>query len=434
MPGHGGRRVAGDGKRLGAPTAAERLSKAASTGTPSVASFFGGKPAARSEEVGSPREREPGGTPTKEQVTRAKREAPTQPGAEPLEQETAIGAGSPASRDDDHDYSSSEVVYSHTVTKAQRDADLRAAAVKVEDDDDGVGGSANSDPKPAQPPRSPPLTPKKEPSDSARRAARPPASRTEAAEMPSLLGAFLEGVDGALRSAVTMLEDRVKCASRAWKSTFTSEVNLLKSDLCHEIATLRKDSVSAARAVLDDVKVQRKELLEERKEFSKTKKLASEREWLVMLGTGNYICVYCDTHHHQLRGQGCGRFMESPFLRRNGGVKYCTEFSIKVCKHEQTKMHAACWALEEDREADPLLHAFGRAEHAADVVTARVFRTVLDSLKHYRSFLEHEALCFLQHKNGVELGERLHGRKTASTMLETIYAVRHRLAVVLPPS
>ena len=207
MRGHGGRRVAGDGKRLGAPTAAERLSKATSTGTPSVASYFGGKPAARSEEVGSPREREPGGTPTKQQVTRAKREAPTQPGAESLEQATAIGAGPPASSADDHDYSGSEVVYSHTVTKAQRDAELRAAAVKVEDDDDGAGGSASSDSHPNRPPPSPPLSPKKEPSDSARQAARPPASRTEAAaEMPSLLGAFLEGVDGALRSAVTRLK------------------------------------------------------------------------------------------------------------------------------------------------------------------------------------------------------------------------------------
>ena len=88
-------------------------------------------------------------------------------------------------------------------------------------------------------------------------------------------------------------------------------------------------------------------------------------------------------------------------------------------------MHEKCWALEEDRESNPLLHAFSKAEHAADEVTARVFRTVLDSLKHYRSFLEHEALCFLQHENGVELGERLHGRQTASTMLETIYAVRN---------
>ena len=55
-------------------------------------------------------------------------------------------------------------------------------------------------------------------------------------------------------------------------------------------------------------------------------------------------------------------------------------------------------------------------------VTARVFKIVLDSLKHYRSFLEHEALCFLASEIGTALGDRLHGRKTAATMLETIYA------------
>ena len=47
---------------------------------------------------------------------------------------------------------------------------------------------------------------------------------------------------------------------------------------------------------------------------------------------------------------------------------------------------------------------------------------MLDSLKHYRSFLEHENLCFLQTQNDTNLGDRLHGRKTAATMLETIYA------------
>ena len=51
-------------------------------------------------------------------------------------------------------------------------------------------------------------------------------------------------------------------------------------------------------------------------------------------------------------------------------------------------------------------------------MTARVFRIALDSLKHYRSFLEHEALCFLQSENDTDLGHRLHGRKTAATMLE----------------
>ena len=62
-------------------------------------------------------------------------------------------------------------------------------------------------------------------------------------------------------------------------------------------------------------------------------------------------------------------------------------------------------------------------------MTARVFRIVLDSLKHYRSFLEHENLCFLVDQSGVDIGDRLHGRKTSASMLETIYAVQREQTI-----
>ena len=35
-----------------------------------------------------------------------------------------------------------------------------------------------------------------------------------------------------------------------------------------------------------------------------------------------------------------------------------------------------------------------------------------------------QSICFLQHENGLEVGDRLHGRQSASTALETIYAVQ----------
>ena len=39
-------------------------------------------------------------------------------------------------------------------------------------------------------------------------------------------------------------------------------------------------------------------------------------------------------------------------------------------------------------------------------------------------YLLSQSICFLQHENGLEMGDRLHGRKTAATALETIYAVQ----------
>jgi hypothetical protein len=33
-------------------------------------------------------------------------------------------------------------------------------------------------------------------------------------------------------------------------------------------------------------------------------------------------------------------------------------------------------------------------------------------------------ICFLQHENGLDIGDRLHGRQSASTALETIYTVQ----------
>jgi hypothetical protein len=41
-------------------------------------------------------------------------------------------------------------------------------------------------------------------------------------------------------------------------------------------------------------------------------------------------------------------------------------------------------------EAAPLLHAFQHANKEVQEVTSRIFRTVLDGISHYRSFLEHE--------------------------------------------
>jgi hypothetical protein len=75
---HGGKRVPGEGKKLGS-TSAERLAKNGAQGARIVASFFcidsrasSASLASASETVGHVRIREPGGTPNKQEVTRVK--------------------------------------------------------------------------------------------------------------------------------------------------------------------------------------------------------------------------------------------------------------------------------------------------------------------------------------------------------------------------
>lgn len=251
-----------------------------------------------------------------------------------------------------------------------------------------------------------------------------------------LLAGFMANLNLGLESSATMLSDRFGASTRALGQTLQSEVSGLRSDLRVEIATLRRESTKAVTALLDDVAAQRTSLAEERRQFTDSKKLASDRDWLVLLGNGNYICLVCDTHHHALQPDERGpRFLESPFLRRNGGLRVGEYFSRQVCKHENTQAHAHCWQLEDHRQAEPLQYAFRMQEQEADEVTRRIFRTVLDSLCHHRSFLEHESLCFLQSENGLEMGDRLHMRLTAASMLETIYTVQReqaRLFLVTP--
>lgn len=240
--------------------------------------------------------------------------------------------------------------------------------------------------------------------------------------LTALLSQFSAAMSLHLEQGATMLTERLGLSTRSISQTLQSEVNSLRSEMRGEFAAIRREEQRAARALLEEVKAQRQALAEERQQFADSKKLASERKWLVMLGNGRHICVHCDRHYHLLGGQDCGRFLDSPWLQRNGGVKYNDGFQKQARTHENSKMHSICVSLEEERDAEPLRHAFKLAEHDADEVTARVFKIVLDSLKHYRSFLEHEALCFLQTQNDTNLGDRLHGRKTAATMLETIYA------------
>ena len=96
----------------------------------------------------------------------------------------------------------------------------------------------------------------------------------------------------------------------------------------------------------------RRDLLRnERDLFESAHKLASCKRWLVQLQSGKYSCATCTTHvsffkHNQQQA--------SPWILRNGGVRYNCRFSKQVCKHEVSDMHILSLELELERKRNPL--------------------------------------------------------------------------------
>ena len=416
--GWGGKREAGEGKKPARrPTSNEKLAlEPKAEGKSSIAGFFTGPPqggassshgasagasAGASTAVGSVRAREPGSTPKKEQATKQKLSPRMEAVPPRAAQERAWWAG----EDDDVQLVSER-------TREERDAEGHANAIPIDDGESDDLQAESTPPlrderlpkvepkvEPSSPQQPPPPAPPPVPPPPAATVGGSPREPLDSATMASL-ASLVGNITLTLEHGTTMLAERIGLSTRSStqsiSQTLQSEVNSLRSELRGEFAAIRREEQKAARAILEEVQGQRKALQDERKQFAESKKLASERKWLAMLGNGRYICIHCDHHFHQLSEQGCGRFLESPWLQRNGGVKYNYNFNSQIRDHESSKMHSICISLEEERDAQPLLHAFRLAEHDADEVTARVFKIVLDSLKHYRSFLEHEALCFLQ--------------------------------------
>ena len=322
LPGaHGGVRAPGEGKSQGRPSNASKLAKEPkATGKTSVLGFFGkasqggtssqgaSSSAAGSTSAGAVRSREAGGTPMKADTTKP-RLSPRMEAAAANSSEPAWWAG----EDDDV-----ELVGART--RAERDAEGRANAVVIDDGDGEAPGAETTAPgrdepkqeppsrEPSAPPAPPPPPPPPPPPVAP---VEPPAEPMGAAEAPPLAW-FSASLTQIVEEGITVLTDRLSLSSRSLTQTFRSEVDSLRSELRGEFATIRREEQKAARASLEEVTQQRQQLAAERKEFTESKKLAADRSWLVMLGNGRHICIHCDRHFHQLSGQGCGRFLESP--------------------------------------------------------------------------------------------------------------------------
>jgi hypothetical protein len=83
---------------------------------------------------------------------------------------------------------------------------------------------------------------------------------------------------------------------------------------------------------------------------------------------------------------------ESPWILRNGGVKYRNRFCQQVRKHEESDMHILAIELDEERDCEPLEYSLQQQQLEARDITANLFRTTYDNALHYRAFLDYENL------------------------------------------
>ena len=141
---------------------------------------------------------------------------------------------------------------------------------------------------------------------------------------------------------------------------------------------------------LTDVVDKRRKLLRaESLAFMDNQKLASSRDFIAQLKTGRYICAIWTSHlvHFKHKSQ-----RSSPWLMCNGGVEYNDRFSSQVCQHETSDMHQLSIELEAERAKDPLVFSLQMQLSDAREITLKLFRTVYDNAKHFRSFLDFENL------------------------------------------
>jgi hypothetical protein len=159
------------------------------------------------------------------------------------------------------------------------------------------------------------------------------------------------------------------------------------------LAVELRRSIKAASEVLDQ---NREALVAEREAFETSRKLASNRGWLLLMRNGRYCCSCCSSHYHTMK---TSTQRHSPWVKDNGGVICNSQLSRKICGHEVGEMHGLCVELDAERACAPLQYGFDVQLEMSRVITEKLFRTTLDNCLHYRSFLDYENLIELQHLN-----------------------------------
>jgi len=116
------------------------------------------------------------------------------------------------------------------------------------------------------------------------------------------------------------------------------------------------------------------------------------KEWIAQTVNGRYVCTVCTAHQQAHVGSA----ERSPWLAGNGGVIPNQDFSKRAIVHEESDMHQLSMDLDETRKQDPIRAAMQNAHAQSRAVTANLFRTALDGVIHYRSFLDYERIVHLQ--------------------------------------
>jgi hypothetical protein len=182
---------------------------------------------------------------------------------------------------------------------------------------------------------------------------------------------------------------------------------------------LFKSQMAKVKQLNDELVQERQDHQEKVRAFEEAKEMGLSREWMAQIPNGNRVCTVCTTHQGHFRNP---KQVGSLWLPGNGGVRVIKGFSGAIRDHEESEMHKLALGLEAVCAQDPL-GALVQTQNELELqVTMRLMRTAVQGVKQHRAFLDYEHVVYLQHLNGVELGDRHHGRKAASTMLEFIYA------------
>jgi hypothetical protein len=156
-----------------------------------------------------------------------------------------------------------------------------------------------------------------------------------------------------------------------------------------EVEQLSASMRQEMRVLASQVEHARDKLTSQQQAYDNSRKLASSRDWLLLMPNGRYCCGVCTTHCSLLTHI---KQRESPFILSNGGVRYTYNFSSAVNEHGQSKMHAQSGEHEQDRMRKPLEFSLHVQLLESREITLKLFRTVLDNALHYRSFLDYENL------------------------------------------
>ena len=189
--------------------------------------------------------------------------------------------------------------------------------------------------------------------------------------------------------------------------TMRTEVGHLQSQMRREMQTLA-----------DEVDNRRELLRNEADLFASSRKLASSKAFVLLMPNGKYCCGTCTTHSGLFKHPSQ---RHSPWILGNGGVKYNFRFTNQVWQHEQSEMHLLSMEWDLSRQRNPLEFSLQQQLLDSRIITENLFRTVYDNATHYRSFLDYENLIWLAHCCGSEVGDQLHSRNTAASMLGVIY-------------